>query len=178
MDNFGRNRVYVKRSVVFAVRSTRAGSASFLNEIRDAVSGVAPDVPLTQVRTLEDVYDRSMARTSFTLVMLGIAAGMALLLGIVGIYGVISCAVAQRTREIGIRSALGADQGTMKRMFVSDALMLAAAVSFGARALSSHAVIRVASVRISPSLPRRTWWYRCALTAASGELCAAAAPRA
>jgi ABC-type antimicrobial peptide transport system permease subunit len=74
-----------------------------------------------------------MARTSFTLVMLAIAAGMALLLGIVGIYGVISYAVAQRTREIGIRSALGADQGTMKRMFVSDALLLATAgVAIGA----------------------------------------------
>lgn len=80
---------------------------------------------MTQVRTLEDVYDRSMARTSFILVMLAIAAGTALLLGVVGIYGVISYAVAQRTREIGIRSALGADQGTMKRMFVGDALTLA-----------------------------------------------------
>jgi predicted permease len=127
MENFSRNRVSVRRSVDFTVRSTRTGSASFLNEIRDAVSSIAPDIPLTQVRTLEDVYDRSMARTSFTLVMLAIAAGMALLLGIVGIYGVISYAVAQRTREIGIRSALGADQGTMKRMFVGEALILAGA---------------------------------------------------
>lgn len=127
MENFGPDPVFVQRGVTFAVRSTRAGSASFLSEIRDAVSSVAPDNPLTQVRTLEDVYDRSMARTSFTLVMLGVAACVALLLGIIGIYGVISYAVAQRTREIGIRSALGADQGTMKRMFVSDALLLAAA---------------------------------------------------
>ena len=66
-------------AVEFAVRSTRAGSASFLGEIREAVSGVTPDIPLTQVRTLEDVYNRSMARTSFTLVMLAIAAGMAYL---------------------------------------------------------------------------------------------------
>jgi putative ABC transport system permease protein len=127
MQNFGRTLVFGQRAVTFAIRSARAGSASFLTEIQQAVSDVAPDTPLTQVRTLEDVYDRSMARTSFTLVMLAIAAGMALLLGIVGIYGVISYAVAQRTREIGIRSALGADQGTMKRMFVSEALLLAAA---------------------------------------------------
>jgi putative ABC transport system permease protein len=127
MENFGRSPVFGQRAVTFVIRSTRTGSASFLDEIREAVSGVAPDNPLTQVRTLEDVYDRSMARTSFTLVMLGIAACVALLLGIVGIYGVISYAVAQRTREIGIRSALGADQGTMKRMFVGDALLLAAA---------------------------------------------------
>jgi predicted permease len=127
MENFARDRVFIQRGVTFAVRSARAGSASFVDEIRDAVSSVAPDIPLTQVRTLEEVYNRSMARTSFTLVMLAIAAGMALTLGIVGIYGVISYAVAQRTREIGIRSALGADQATMKRMFVGDALLLAIA---------------------------------------------------
>jgi putative ABC transport system permease protein len=127
MENFGRSPVFGQRAVTFVIRSTRTGSASFLNEIREAVSGVAPDNPLTQVGTLEDVYDRSMARTSFTLVMLAIAAGMALVLGVIGIYGVISYAVAQRTREIGIRSALGADQATMKRMFVGDALLLAGA---------------------------------------------------
>ena len=125
MNNFGRNPVFAQRAVTFAIRSARAGSASFVTEIQQAVSSVAPDIPLTQVRTLEDVYNRSMARTSFTLVMLAVAAGMALLLGIVGIYGVISYAVAQRTREIGIRSALGADQTAMKRMFVGDALLLA-----------------------------------------------------
>ena len=68
-----------------------------------------------------------MARTSFTLVMLVIAAGMALILGVVGIYGVISYAVSQRTREIGIRLALGAQGGELKRMFVQNGLMLASA---------------------------------------------------
>ena len=66
-----------------------------------------------------------MARTSFTLVMLAIAGGMALVLGIVGIYGVIAYAVSQRTREIGIRMALGAQPAELQRMFVRHGLLLA-----------------------------------------------------
>jgi ABC-type antimicrobial peptide transport system permease subunit len=72
------------------------------------------------------MYDRSMARTSFTLVMLGIAGAMAVILGLVGIYGVISYTVSQRTREVGIRMALGAQTAELTRMFVSHGLLLAA----------------------------------------------------
>jgi ABC-type antimicrobial peptide transport system permease subunit len=67
-----------------------------------------------------------MARTSFTLVLLAIAGAMALILGVVGIYGVIAYAVTQRTREIGIRIALGAPPAGLQRMFVGQGLMLAA----------------------------------------------------
>jgi ABC-type antimicrobial peptide transport system permease subunit len=86
---------------------------------------------------MEDIYDRSLARTSFTLVMLAVAAAMALVLGLVGIYGVISYAVSQRTREIGIRLALGAQQRDVKRMFVRSGLVLTAvgvALGLGAAA--------------------------------------------
>jgi ABC-type antimicrobial peptide transport system permease subunit len=86
---------------------------------------VNPNVPLANVRTLQEVYDASLARTSFTLIMLAIAGGMALLLGVAGIYGVISYAVTQRTREIGIRIALGARSGEVIRMFVRHGLGLA-----------------------------------------------------
>ena len=75
-------------------------------------------------RTLQDIYDASLARTSFTLVMLGIAGGMALLLGVAGIYGVISYSVAQRSREIGIRLALGAQPRSVTRLFVRHGLIL------------------------------------------------------
>jgi putative ABC transport system permease protein len=115
-----------QRGQAFAIRSTRAGSASFLNEVRRAVWSVNPDLPIAGVRTVREIYDGSMARTAFTLVMLSIAAGMALLLGIVGIYGVISYAVSQRTREIGIRIALGAPQQSVRRMFVREGLLLTA----------------------------------------------------
>jgi predicted permease len=114
------------RSVVFAIRTDRAGTESLLNEIRQAVWSVNPNLPLAQVRTLGEVYERSMERTSFTLVMLAIAGSMALALGMVGIYGVMSYAVSQRKREIGIRVALGAQQHSLKRAFVQQGLQLAA----------------------------------------------------
>jgi predicted permease len=114
------------RSVNFVLRSDRTGSESFLAEIRQAVAEVTPSLPVFQVRTLREVYDQSMAQTSFSLVLLGIAGGMALLLGIVGIYGVLAYAVMQRRREVGIRLALGAEPRTVKRMFVYRGMILSA----------------------------------------------------
>jgi ABC-type antimicrobial peptide transport system permease subunit len=83
-------------------------------------------MPVFLVRTMKDLYDESLARTSFALVMLGIAAAMALALGVIGIYGVIAYVVAQRSREIGIRLALGAAPTQLKRMFVRQGLTLTA----------------------------------------------------
>ena len=126
LRDFWGQTVIAQRGQVFAIRSTRTGTAGFLNEVRRAVWSVNPNLPIANVRTVKEVYDRSMARTSFTLVMLSIAAGMALLLGVVGIYGVISYSVSQRTREIGIRIALGAPQQSVRQMFVREGLLLAA----------------------------------------------------
>ncbi|HKV23038.1 MAG TPA: ABC transporter permease [Candidatus Acidoferrum sp.] len=112
------------RGISFVVRSPRAGSDSFLKELREAVWSVDPNLPLYNVHTLGYYYSRSMARTSFTLIMLAVAAGMALLLGVVGIYGVIAYSVSQRTREIGIRMALGAQQKMVTNMFVRHGLLL------------------------------------------------------
>jgi predicted permease len=116
----------VRRSVAYVARSSRAGSSDFVKEIQRAVWSVNPDLPLAEIRTVQDIYDRSLARTSFTLVLLAVAAGMALFLGIVGIYGVISYSVSQRTREIGIRMALGASNGALRQMFVRHGLGLTA----------------------------------------------------
>jgi predicted permease len=116
---------YQPRRVTIAIRSERAGTESLLNEVGEAVRSVHANLPLAQVRTLGDVYDQSMARTSFTLVMLAIAGAMALLLGIFGIYGVISYAVSQRRREIGIRLALGAQAHEIRGLFVRRGIILA-----------------------------------------------------
>jgi ABC-type antimicrobial peptide transport system permease subunit len=112
--------------VAYVIRSPRTGTADFLRDVQQTIWSVNPNLPLAEVRTVQDLYERSMARTSFALTILSIAAGMALLLGIVGIYGVISYSVSQRTREIGIRMALGADQSNVRRMFLRHGLVLTA----------------------------------------------------
>jgi predicted permease len=119
-------RVNADRTITVAIRSERAETASLLEDARTAIWSVEANAPLAAVRTMRQIAGRSMARTSFTLVMLTVAAAMALVLGIVGIYGIISYAVSQRTREIGIRLALGARPRDMKRMIVGQGLILAA----------------------------------------------------
>ena len=109
---------------MYLIRTPRAGSIGLRQEIQQAVASVNPNLPVADVKTLEAVYKRSLARTSFTLVLLAIAGSMALLLGVVGLYGVISYSVARRTREVGIRLALGARRQNVTRMFVRQGLAL------------------------------------------------------
>lgn len=123
---FWGEEIDVRRTLAYAIRSPRAGSSEFLKEVEQAIWAVNPNLPLANVRTVREIYDRSLARTSFTLVLLSIAAGMALLLGVIGIYGVLSYAVAQRKREIGIRMAVGAPARQIRAMFVRYGLILAA----------------------------------------------------
>jgi putative ABC transport system permease protein len=121
---FESDDISVRRDVAFIIRSPRAASESFLKDLREAVWSADANLPLASVHTVDYFYQRSMARTSFTLIMLGVAGSMALLLGVVGIYGVIAYSVSQRTREIGIRMALGAQQPTVTGMFVRHGLLL------------------------------------------------------
>jgi predicted permease len=115
---------YLARNITVVIRSERAGTEAFLAQVREAVWSIDGTLPLARVRTFGDVYDRSMARTAFTLVLLAIAGAMALLLGIVGIYGVLSYAVSQRQREIGIRLALGAQAHAIRSLFLRRGLIL------------------------------------------------------
>ena len=113
-------------NVAFAIRSPLAGRESFVRQIEQAVWSVNASLPLANPVTMQSYYDRSLARTSFTLVMLAIAGAAALVLGVVGLYGVISYVVSQRRREIAIRLALGAQQSAVTRTFVRYGAGLAA----------------------------------------------------
>jgi len=155
MRHFFDEEPMVRRGLTFVIRSPRTGSESFMKEIRQAVWSVDPNLPLADVRSLEYGYRKSMARTSFTLVMLGVAGAMALLLGIVGLYGVIAYSVSQRTREIGIRLALGAEPRELTGMFIRHgALLTGVGVAFGLGA--AFALMRLMSsllFRVTPVDP-------------------------
>ena len=160
----------VRREVLYAIRSSRAGSESVMNDVRQAVWAVDANLPLFKFRTQEYFYSRSMARTSFTLVMLGVAAALALLLGLVGLYGVIAYSASQRRREIGIRIALGAQRNAVTAMFVRQGLWMAGA------GVACGLVVAVAATRLLRSLlfhvsPMDPLTYSCAALA----LCAAGA---
>jgi predicted permease len=118
------DRAYAPPNVAFVIRSERAGTAGLAAEIRQAIRSVNGSVPVAAERTMQELYSGSLVRTSFALVMLAIAGGMALFLGAVGIYGVIAYVVSQRAREIGIRAALGAEPQQIKEMFVLQGLAL------------------------------------------------------
>ncbi len=125
MNEFDGQKFGAVRTVTYIVRSPRAGSQSLLSDVQRAVWSLNAALPFGNVRTLEEIYDKSLSRTSFTLVMLAIAGVMALLIGLVGIYGVISYSVSQRLREIGIRVALGARPRELARLFVAQGFVLA-----------------------------------------------------
>jgi predicted permease len=136
--DFGGNGMFVQRRVVFALRADRAGSESLMNQVREAVWSVNRDLPLAGVQTMEEVYRASMAQRAFALVMLAIAGGMALLLALVGLYGVISYSVSQRTRELGIRMALGASHRALKSTVVRQGAVLAlTGMAFGLAAAAA-----------------------------------------
>jgi len=119
--------IFIQRSLAYVIRSSRLQEPGFLGEVQQAVWSVNPNLPLARVRTMLQVYNESMAQTQFVLVILGIAASVTLLLGLVGIYGVIAYIVSQRRREVGIRMALGAQGESVQRIFVTRGLTLAAA---------------------------------------------------
>jgi hypothetical protein len=113
------------RTMSLAVR-TAADPLALSAAVRNEVWGLDSHLPVANIRTTGDIARESAARTTFTMVMLGIAGAMALLLGTVGVYGVISYVVSQRTREFGVRLAMGAQEGQIRGMVVRQGLTVAA----------------------------------------------------
>jgi predicted permease len=117
----------IVRNVTFTVRSAQAGREDLLASLRRTIWSANASLAVANERTMKQIYDKSMERVSFTLVLLALAGLMALALGVIGIYGAIAYAVVQQTRDIGIRVALGASPGSVTRMFVLRGVVLTGA---------------------------------------------------
>lgn len=121
---------------------SEAGQAVPVPAVRQIVARLDPSVPLTSVRTMGEILAGDMAETSFTMTLLGIAAGVALLLGAIGLFGVVSYVVGQRTREIGVRVALGAHSGDIGAMVLRQGAVVVA-VGVGIGLIASLALTRL-----------------------------------
>jgi predicted permease len=143
------------RDLAYLVRTPRAGTSALRREIQQSVANVNGNLAVADIKTLESVYERSLARTSFTLLLLAVAGSMALVLGVVGIYGVISYSVAQRTREVGIRLALGAPMREVTGLFVRQGLAMSGvgAVCGLAAALGVTRLMKSLLFEVSPADP-------------------------
>jgi predicted permease len=112
------------RSMTYTVRGSRPEALS--GAVRNAVREIDPNLPIAAINTMDTIVAQSMVQTSFTMLALVLAAALALFLGAIGLYGVISYLVTQRTREIGLRMALGAEAGAVRRMVAWQGFRLAA----------------------------------------------------
>jgi ABC-type antimicrobial peptide transport system permease subunit len=135
--------IWTLSTPAYVLKTARADSIA--PDVRALVREVAPEAPMYRVYTIEELVARSLAQLTFTMIALALAAALALLLGMVGLYGILSSSVAERTRELGVRIALGAQPKRVRRMVVIQGMRVVAVglivglvvVFFGARTLDS-----------------------------------------
>jgi putative ABC transport system permease protein len=138
-----RPELWAMSTPAYVLETPRADSIAA--DVRALVREVAPEAPMYRFYTIEELVARSMAQLTFTMIALALAAGLALLLGMVGLYGILSSSVAERTRELGVRIALGAQPGRVQKMVVVQGMRVVAVglvagvvvVLFGSRALDT-----------------------------------------
>ena len=118
--------VHAPQTAYLAVRAD-GNPLRFVNAVRNQVLAMDGDQSVSDVKTMDEVLDATLGQRRLTMLLLGSFAGVALLLAVVGIYGVIAYSVAQRTQEMGIRRALGAQQGDILRLVLRQALGLSLA---------------------------------------------------
>jgi predicted permease len=118
------DRSWLTRSMTYAIRTSGQPTA-VVPSVRTLLGEIDPHLPLSAVQTMEARLADSRARTTFTLIMLAIASFMGLILGAVGLYGVISHVTARRTREIGLRMALGAERSEVRGMVLRRGMFVA-----------------------------------------------------
>jgi predicted permease len=171
-EKFATHKELVRRYVHYVIRTPRAGSASFFTDSERAVWSVNHDLPLAYNKTIGELYTKSMARTSFTLVLLSVAGAMTLLLGIIGLYGVIAYAISQRTREIGIRMALGAQRTTLTGMYIREGLILTV-IGAAAGVAVALATMRLMSSLLYHVSPVDPWTYSVATVSILAVACVA-----
>jgi putative ABC transport system permease protein len=140
--------------MIYVLRSSIPPS-DLANAVRNAIDQVDPNLAIAQVRTLQDIVDRSSDQASFTMMLIAIAATVALLLGAIGIYGVVSYIVAQRTGEIGVRLAMGAEPRSVARMVLGQsAVVIVAGITVGlVAAFAGTQLIQSLLFGISPRDP-------------------------
>jgi predicted permease len=123
--------------------------------VRRLVSSMDPNVPVTQVHTMDDLFSLQLAQPRFAMILLGTFAGLALLLTVVGLYGVMAYSVSRRTREIGVRLALGAQRSAVMRMVLHDAaVLLLIGIAIGvAASVASASVLKTTLYGVDPHDP-------------------------
>ena len=154
MNRPGVGMEFLSRSMAYAVR-VRTEPAAMLPTIRAIVHELDPSLPLAESRSMRSIVDVASAKTRFAMLGLVIAAGAGLFLGAIGLYGMLAYATAQRTREIGVRIALGATPGEMRASVLRQGLVLCGAgLALGlVAAIALHVAIRPLLYQVSPTDP-------------------------
>lgn len=129
---------------LFTVVRSSVNPQSLASSVQGILSNMDKNIPVTQVRSMDDLMSRQLSQPRFAMMLLSTFAGLALMLTVVGLYGVMAYSVSGRTREIGVRMALGAQRASMLKMVLRDAaILLGSGIAIGTVcAIASSSVLQ------------------------------------